>query len=223
MAIGGTLLLATAGFKALGLALSFTAIGGAGKIAGIAGDLTSVGGGLKTIAGAAGAFIAAYAGWKAGEWANDNIINPLVARATGKKGDTLGSAVYSLFNKEWNPNDPTSTMSSPAKPTSVAGIAIGVPAQPLKGSPFNSVQPRATAPQFNTPSPFTSVIPGNSPFIAPKSSQPIQVNSVVNLDGRKIGESVTKHQAREATRPFATASGFDGGMTMAPVGLNYSR
>jgi hypothetical protein len=51
-----------------------------------------------------------------------------------------------------------------------------------------------------------------SPLVAPvpaKSAQPLQVHSSILLDGKKVGEAVTTHQAREANRPQTGTQGFD--------------
>ena len=52
-----------------------------------------------------------------------------------------------------------------------------------------------------------------------QTQQTIQVHTKINLDGRKVGEAVTEHQAHEASRPFAGATGFDWNMGLAPVAL----
>lgn len=54
-------------------------------------------------------------------------------------------------------------------------------------------------------------------------SQPIQVHSTINLDGRKVGESMTKHIADSLNRHANTVgSAFDPTMAVPPVGLNYA-
>ncbi|MEN6459570.1 MAG: hypothetical protein ABFC63_11655, partial [Thermoguttaceae bacterium] len=100
VAVGGTLMLATAGFKALGLAL-----GAAGATGGIGGMLGGVAGGLGLLTKAAGVFMAAYAGWQVGGWLNDNVINPGVEKLTGQKGQTLGGWIYDKTHKEYDPNE----------------------------------------------------------------------------------------------------------------------
>jgi hypothetical protein len=42
-----------------------------------------------------------------------------------------------------------------------------------------------------------------------KQSQTVQVNSTVNLDGKKVGEAVTMHQTKEASKAPSTTSAFD--------------
>lgn len=47
-----------------------------------------------------------------------------------------------------------------------------------------------------------------------KSAQPVQVHSIIMLDGKKVGEAVTTHQAREAGRPNTGTQGFDPSRSM---------
>ena len=56
-----------------------------------------------------------------------------------------------------------------------------------------------------------------------QTQQTIQVHTQINLDGRKVGEAVTEHQAKEAGRPLAGATGYDWSMGLAPVGMGYGR
>jgi hypothetical protein len=90
VAVGGTLMLAKAGFAAVGLALQ---VGG-----GMGSMLMSAAGGFGAMAKAGGVFMAAYAGWKVGGLLNDYIINPAVAAISGRKGETLGGGLYELLN-----------------------------------------------------------------------------------------------------------------------------
>lgn len=60
---------------------------------------------------------------------------------------------------------------------------------------------------------------GGSPFISGRGDQPIQVATQVNLDGRKVGEVVSSHQARAAGRAMTGTTGFDGSMNLAPVAM----
>jgi hypothetical protein len=97
VAAGGTLALATAGFKALGLAL---AMGGAAG--GVGGMLGGVAGGLGLMTKAAGVFMAAYAGWQIGGFLNDKVINGGMEKLTGRKGETLGGWIYEMTHKDSN-------------------------------------------------------------------------------------------------------------------------
>jgi hypothetical protein len=44
------------------------------------------------------------------------------------------------------------------------------------------------------------------------------VHTTINIDGRKVGHAVTRHQAAEAARPSAGQAAFDRSMMPAPVG-----
>jgi hypothetical protein len=56
--------------------------------------------------------------------------------------------------------------------------------------------------------------------IKPMQHAPIQVKAELHVDGRKMAENTTYHQAREASRPQSAQSGFDGSMNLRPVGAN---
>jgi len=116
MLLGGGLLLlkaAISGFALLNLGGIASALGPAG-----------VAGGLAGLAKAAGVFMAAYAGWKAGGWLNDNVINPLVEKASGVKGATLGTWLYDVTHPNEGKNL-TGTTGSPHVKTD-AGRPINV-------------------------------------------------------------------------------------------------
>ncbi|CAJ0705817.1 hypothetical protein [Ralstonia holmesii] len=107
MLLGGGLLLlkaAISGFALLNLSGIASGLGPAG-----------VAGGLAGLAKAAGVFMAAYAGWKAGGWLNDNVINPLVEKASGVKGATLGTWLYDVTHPNEGKNLTGSTGSPHVK------------------------------------------------------------------------------------------------------------
>lgn len=67
---------------------------------------------------------------------------------------------------------------------------------------------------------------GHAVPVPPKQQTPIQVHSTVTLDGKKVGEAVTKHQAREASRPPTGTSAIDPRMAQLYPNLsslNYGR
>ncbi|MCI4427760.1 MAG: hypothetical protein JHC40_01190 [Burkholderiales bacterium] len=64
---------------------------------------------------------------------------------------------------------------------------------------------------------------GGSPYVVPNKGQTVQVNTVLNMDGRQVATAVTTHQAREANRPGMGASTFDPTRGAMPVGLGYAR
>ncbi|AWI53215.1 hypothetical protein DEH84_07055 [Aquabacterium olei] len=60
-------------------------------------------------------------------------------------------------------------------------------------------------------------------FVRGGGGRPVQVSTQINLDGRKVASVVTKHQANEASRPFASAGGFDPNQGLAPLALSNLR
>ena len=64
----------------------------------------------------------------------------------------------------------------------------------------------------------TAALEAESRYVRSTGNKPIQVHSVINMDGRPIAETVTTHQAKAAAKPQAGASRFDGRMTPAHVG-----
>jgi len=52
----------------------------------------------KAVLPAAAVAGAGYAGWRAGGWLNENVIDPTVSRLTGVENNTLGSAIYDWMN-----------------------------------------------------------------------------------------------------------------------------
>ena len=83
-----------------GLATAKGAIGtgiGAAKSAG-AGLLRVLPAVGKAVLPAAAVAGAGYAGWRAGGWLNENVVDPTVSRLTGVENNTLGSAIYDWMN-----------------------------------------------------------------------------------------------------------------------------
>ena len=54
-------------------------------------------------------------------------------------------------------------------------------------------------------------------YIAAQSRKPVQVTTQLHIDGRRVAEAVSEHQAREWSRPLSGATRFDGRMSLAPV------
>jgi hypothetical protein len=63
----------------------------------------------------------------------------------------------------------------------------------------------------------------DSPYVTVISGKPVQVTTQIKIDGRKVAEAVSHHQAKAASKPFAGASSFDYGMAAPPVGMGYAR
>jgi hypothetical protein len=200
MAFGGAVLLLGAAFRGLGLALAFNAIGGsagvvrlasslgifgkamlfsevggAGGILSIGKSLTSVVGALGLLSQAAGVFVAAYAGWKAGGYLYDNYY------AGTKAGDRIG--------------------------------AIGAHVMAFLGNR----EAQASVDRMNGRGPVnhTGDFHGLPPSVGPRGV----VHTTINIDGRKVAEAITPHQARAASRPQSGVSGFDPTRYPTPVGV----
>jgi hypothetical protein len=60
----------------------------------------------------------------------------------------------------------------------------------------------------------------NKPSAGGGGQKTIQVKTELNVDGRKLAEAVSQHQAREASRPGTGAPTYDPSMGPVPVGLN---
>lgn len=159
MALGGTVLMMTAAFKGLGLALSVFGTGSqlATTLPALATGLMGLGVAVKWLSGVVAAGMAGYA---FGSWLNGKI-NEGIQNATGEKGATLGTKLY-----DWTHSDENRTSIAPTK-----------------------------------------------------SMKPVQVHTTINMDGRKVAETVTQHQANAASRPSAGQSTFDGSMSPRPLAI----
>ena len=210
MSIGGTLLLVTAGFRGLGLALAFNAVGGfAGLLRlasglrmfasaaalsavggtpgllGIGKSLTSMAGAMGLLTQAAGVFMAAYLGWKAGGLLNDYVINPGIKKLSKGKYESLGGWIYGDADAKYG-----------------ASGARGQHDLRYESYVDGKWVPKA-----------------GGDYIRGKQNQTVQVNSAVYLDSRKVGEAVTQHQVKAATKPQTGVSGFDSSQHAPPIGL----
>ncbi|WP_291773725.1 phage tail tape measure protein [Luteibacter sp.] len=188
--IGGSILAVGGALTLIGTAV--TAAGGLGGL------LTGVGAGLGAIASAAGVFMAAYIGWKTGGWLNDNAINPLAAKVTGQKDDTLSGTLYDL----WNPFN-KATGKREFKPWSSIGRVFSD--DPLSRKAETDYMSR-------------------SPFVAPKkpTAQGGGAGDVY-LDGKKVGKYLAPHFGDMLSAPQRGGNAFDFSATPAPVGMNQAR
>lgn len=83
----------------------------------------------------------------------------------------------------------------------------------------NAVNPLFQIPKAS----FAGNADGSSPGVRPAGGKPLQVTSNVHLDGHRIATVVTKHQAREAARPNAGSTGFDGQRARPSLALGAMR
>lgn len=189
----GALNIISAGFKGLGLALK-----GFGGLIQIARGLVGVAGGLTMVASAAGVFMAAYAGWKAGGWLNGKI-DAATAAATGNKNDTWASAFYDKSH----PFNPLTGKREFSLHSAIFGTSDDI----KKG--------RELEMQY-------SKYATGSPYIASSSQQMVQVSTTLNVDGRAMAKAVTTHQAKAATAPQTGISGLDSSQGPLPIGATGS-
>jgi hypothetical protein len=82
-------------------------------------------------------------------------------------------------------------------------------------------------PKYHFPAPVVSLLPGlakqpaPSPLVAPVPSRQsvlVQLTQPIHLDGKKIAESVTKHQAQAASKPNTGTNSFDPSRSMLMPG-----
>jgi hypothetical protein len=172
VATGGVVMMATAAFKALGLALAMQGIGGAAGITKMGLAMGGLKGGLVALS--------AGIGYLAGTLLNDKVITPLIQKFSGNKNGTLGTEIYNWFHDD--ENNPGARRSGQWGPAYTG--------------------------------PGSRVVPTGKP------TQTIQVQTQINMDGRKLADAVTAHQAREAARPVGGTMGFDPSMAPRPLGAS---
>ncbi len=158
VAAGGVMMMATAGFKALGLAMVVS------KGVGIGSMLIQTAGGFGQVALALGAV-----------WGAIQVIK-------------LGAAAYELY-----------------KASHHEGVVLSAESQR-----------RIAAGELNHPAP--TVCTGPSDFMADRQARTANNSLVLNMDGRKVGEIVSGHQARAASRPQTGATSFDARLALGPAG-----
>jgi hypothetical protein len=224
MAIGGTVILLSAAFRGLGLALAFNAVGGwagivklagslrgfgtamlfsqvggAGGIAAVGKSLTSVAGAIGLVSQAASIMMAAYAGWKIGEAVSDQLDGTRFGNALGHYNTKYLGKVMSLFG-----NDSYS-------------IAAKYDGYDQK---YNGAAPLPGQPGYVDPS---RMAPGKSPYIRTPSPGGAAGAGDVYLDGRKVGKVLAPHLANQLGAPQRGGNAFDFTTSAPPVGMNQAR
>jgi hypothetical protein len=96
------------------------------------------------------------------------------------------------------------------------------PPKPQENAVDRTLRQPAPPPRFSTVQPrsFSEDHSRRQLTVQPPAQAPIEVTANLHLDGQKVASVVTKHQAREAVRPFASNSGFDPTLMVLPVGAN---
>jgi hypothetical protein len=156
VAAGGVVMLATAAFKALGLALAFSSVGGLGAVAV---GFKAIGAVLFTI-----------------------LKHPVVLAALAGAG--VGTAI-------------SENMSQESKDTLGRGIAKTL-------AFFGNDEAQAA-------------VDAESKYIRSQKQGASGKQGDIYMDGRKVGEVVSGHMARDAARPTRGATTFDGSMAPRPV------
>lgn len=182
--------------------------------------LAGMSGGMWILKHAAGALIGPikFLGGKGGIPLLSKAIGDMpnvVALAAAAIGTELGVEIYRRFMaaKNGTPYDqlPTQTQEMAERDRlAKRNWAISHPGQPYVGSRVWDLNGIPAKPGVSKASQF--------PAVPPK--QPITMNITVQsiLDGKKIGEHVTKYQTREATKAPSGTSAFDSLMTMTHPG-----
>lgn len=184
LAIRGTVLLLSAAFRGLGIALLFANAGGPAGIAKLNPLLGAVGTRLAQLSNIGLAF---GAGWTVGTILNDTLI------AGTKFGNWVGSFVAHLmapFSQE--ARDAIKTNSG--KEWYQAGPSMNAA---MRDQPGGYYDQRAK----NGSRPMDSYTAANS--------KPIQVNTQVNMDGFKVASIVTTHQSKAASGPQLGTGRYD--------------
>lgn len=196
MAIGGTVLLVSAAFRGLGLTLLFGKIGGVAGIIRIAGGLRLFGSALlfSNVGGAAGIMG----------------IGRSLMTMTGALGLlSQAAAVFVAAYAGWKAGG---FIYDHAIQGSKFGNALGE--VELRGAAFLGSQDAALALTTR----YTANHSGDFNRARMYAANPGMVHTTINIDGRKVAEAITPHQARAASRPQSGTSGFDGSMSPIPVG-----
>jgi len=198
-AVGGTVVLAVAGLKALAFVFTLPGFAGA-SLTGLAGNLGLVARGMLGMLGPIAAVVAALAYFKPPDDVVEKRLkdaqkNPL---GVGKPGEGW---LDNLFGFEAEPDDESAGLNTnrwaPPEPRVYGKVTAPLP--PLSSS---SAQPSPAAD------------PGLVDRIAAAIKAALHGTAVM-MDGQTVGRLVTDHQAREGDRPPSSSSLFD--MRMAPL------
>ena len=188
VAVGGVLMLATAGFRALGLALSIGGFGGGGiALAGMATSISGVGVGLLTLGNAIPILKAALVGWTIG-----TLIHELLPdRANDAIGGNIAGFLALFGNKE-------------AAKTHAVYLA-------QKERDEKSETHR----KYGTYE-YAKDKPSGYVKTAQQSAPDIHVHNTV--DARGLTTIITRYMGKEVGRATSSQSQFDGSQHLRPVG-----
>jgi hypothetical protein len=214
----GSVLLLSAAFRGLGLALMFNSVGGLAGLLKLGPAIAWIGRGLGAIGGVVGlatmgstlvAIGAGFAGWKLGTWFNDAFVSGtkfqtwlggFIAHLLAPFSKDARDAIKQNTGKEWYQFGPALNSAKPPV------------AEAPRWYPFGSAAPVIAAAQQRP----VAIHTGGSerppaapaPYAAPKP-QPLQIVNNTYLDGRLIARDVVERVAQESMRPASGVSGVD--------------
>lgn len=205
----GTVLLLSAAFRGLGLALMFEKVGG---VAGIKNIGTALGGPISQLGklgAAANVAGAAFAGWELGTWLNKTFIEGtkfsewlggFLAHLMAPFSKDARDAIRQNTGKEWYQFGPTLTEFQP-KPNAPRWYPFGSAPPAIAAGQQRPVVVHAGSNDNARP-----VAP--APYAAPKP-QTVQMTNNTYLDGRLIARDVVERVVQESMRPASGLSGVD--------------
>lgn len=192
LAMRGTVLLLSAAFRGLGLALLFSNVGGPAGIAKMAPLIGGIGTKLGQLANIGLAF---GAGWTVGTILNDTLISgtkfgdwigSLMAHLAAPFSQEARDAIEMNSGKKWGQFGPDTTYAGGGD----------------KPGSFYDQRAKKSAMDSHTPS----------------GSRPVQVSTQVNMDGFKVASIVSTHQSKAASGPQLGSGRFDTSMTLISPG-----
>jgi hypothetical protein len=198
--IGGSVLLLSAAFRGLGLALLFKSAGGPAVLGWIGRGLASIGSviGLASMGSVLLAIGAGFAGWKLGTWFNDtfvagtkfqNWLGGFIAHLIAPFSKDTADAIKKNTGREWYEFGPKLAANQPH--------VKAAPWRPFDSTPVAiSAAPSQRAPHTGAP-------------YAEHTKQPVQIVSNTYLDGRLISKSVVDRFVDGMNGPAAGLNAFD--------------
>lgn len=208
MTFGGTVLLLSAAFGAIGLAMPVI-VAGLGILGAAIGAISAP---VLVVIGAAA--VLGVALWNmAKHWDGAKGVLDNIKAEIGMFFGWISDKVKGLLS--WLP-----VGMRPASPADVAAARKNPFSAPLvAGQSIYDLTPKALAPT----APSGREASGGSKYVAPASVAKSSTQGDVYLDGRKVGKVLSSYQADSMDRAArVSGGGFDRGLALAPVGLKYA-
>lgn len=165
----------------------------AGK--GTTGAISKLGSSLGFLAKGIGAAGAAFVGYEIGDKVINPLINGAISTLTGRE-NTLGSAIYDLFNKDNEEIKKTLNGTNSAKPVAGVQTPKASPSVPKEPAPSTVKSPSAVPPDTARESP--SAVPPASPAPQAATVQPPDtkdINSVLTYQSALLAQILESSQA----------------------------